>query len=41
MNDFRSMFYSSQKKLAVLVVPMGVGILVYSRLITYVLLGPK
>ena len=41
MEEFRNMFYSSQKKLAVLVVPMGVGVLVYSKMITRILLGSK
>lgn len=41
MNEFRTFFYASQKKLAVFVVPMGVGILVFSKLITYILLGPN
>ena len=41
MNSFRNIFYSYQKKLAILVIPMGVGILVYSRLITLILLGAK
>jgi len=39
MDDFRNMFYTSQKKLAILVVPMGVGIFVYSKIITLILLG--
>lgn len=41
MGSFRSFFYSAQKKLAILVVPMGIGILVYKDLITYILLGPN
>lgn len=38
-DDFKNFFYSSQKKLAILVVPMGVGIYVYKKLITIILLG--
>lgn len=38
-NEFNNMFYSAQKKLAILTVPMGVGIFVFRDLITYILLG--
>jgi len=39
MQEFYDTFYSFQKKLAVLVVPMGVGLWLYRDFITFVLLG--
>ncbi len=41
MKKFRNCFYEYQKNLAIIVVPMGVGILVFRELITAVLLGTK
>ena len=39
--SFDEFFYSMQKKLAIIVVPMGVGIFLFQDLITYILLGSK
>lgn len=41
MTVFRSWFYKYQKNLAIVVVPMGVGILVFRKLITVILLGSQ
>lgn len=41
MATFKNWFYEYQKNLAIIVVPMGVGILVFRKLITIILLGTK
>lgn len=40
-NEFRSMFFKFQKLVGLLVIPLGVGIFLYSDLVTGIILGKK